>query len=104
MPVKSPPRERPLIEMLLSAYDCDSWKDASRDWVEERQDSAVEVVATKPDGTPRKLLDITKLRALGWEPSIPLEDGQLSVLRVRPRHRRVTPRLSKVKPWASSIS
>ncbi len=51
MPVKSPPRERPLIEMLLSAYDCDSWKDASRDWVEERQDSAVEVVATKPDGT-----------------------------------------------------
>jgi len=31
--------------------------------------------ATKPDGTPRKLLDITKLRALGWQPTIPLREG-----------------------------
>jgi GDP-L-fucose synthase len=31
--------------------------------------------ATKPDGTPRKLLDVTKLRTLGWKPSIPLRDG-----------------------------
>jgi GDP-L-fucose synthase len=30
---------------------------------------------TKPDGTPRKLLDITKLRRLGWQPAIPLHDG-----------------------------
>jgi GDP-L-fucose synthase len=30
---------------------------------------------TKPDGTPRKLLDITKLRDLGWRPTIPLRDG-----------------------------
>jgi GDP-L-fucose synthase len=29
----------------------------------------------KPDGTPRKLLDITKLRGLGWQPAIPLRDG-----------------------------
>jgi GDP-L-fucose synthase len=31
--------------------------------------------ASKPDGTPRKLLDVTKLLALGWKPSIPLRNG-----------------------------
>ena len=30
---------------------------------------------SKPDGTPRKLLDVTRLRELGWEPSIDLEAG-----------------------------
>jgi GDP-L-fucose synthase len=30
---------------------------------------------SKPDGTPRKILDVGKLRALGWEARIPLREG-----------------------------
>ncbi len=31
--------------------------------------------ATKPDGTPRKLLDVARITALGWRPRIPLREG-----------------------------
>ena len=31
--------------------------------------------SSKPDGTPRKLMDSSRMRALGWEPEIPLEEG-----------------------------
>ena len=30
---------------------------------------------TRPDGTPRKLLDVSRMSALGWQPKIPLEQG-----------------------------
>jgi GDP-L-fucose synthase len=30
---------------------------------------------TKPDGTPRKLLDVSRIRSLGWEAAIGLEEG-----------------------------
>jgi GDP-L-fucose synthase len=30
---------------------------------------------TKPDGSPRKLMDSGRLRALGWQPRIDLEEG-----------------------------
>ena len=36
---------------------------------------------SKPDGTPRKLLDVSRLKSLGWQPSIPLEDGIASTYR-----------------------
>jgi hypothetical protein len=51
MPVKSEPKERPLILMLLSACDTGAWQQALLDWVEEKADGAVEVIATRPDGT-----------------------------------------------------
>jgi GDP-L-fucose synthase len=31
--------------------------------------------ATKPDGTPRKVLDVSRVKALGWHPRIRLEQG-----------------------------
>jgi GDP-L-fucose synthase len=31
--------------------------------------------STKPDGTPRKLLDVSRMSALGWAPRIALEEG-----------------------------
>jgi len=35
----------------------------------------IEFDPTKPDGTPRKLMDSTRLRSLGWEPKIGLKKG-----------------------------
>jgi GDP-L-fucose synthase len=37
--------------------------------------------SSKPDGTPRKLLDTRKINSLGWEPSISLRDGIESTYR-----------------------
>jgi GDP-L-fucose synthase len=31
--------------------------------------------SSKPDGTPRKLLDVSVLRGAGWRPEIPLHAG-----------------------------
>ena len=38
-------------------------------------EGAVEWDASKPDGTPRKLMEVSRLRGLGWAPSVGLEDG-----------------------------
>ena len=31
--------------------------------------------ATKPDGTPRKLMDVGRLNAMGWKASTPMQSG-----------------------------
>lgn len=38
-------------------------------------EGVIEMDGDKPDGTPRKLLDVSKLHQLGWEHSIGLEEG-----------------------------
>ncbi|HYC28234.1 MAG TPA: GDP-L-fucose synthase, partial [Chitinophagaceae bacterium] len=42
-------------------------------------EGAIEQDFSKPDGTPRKLMDVSKLAGLGWKYSIPFEEGIRSV-------------------------
>jgi len=72
---------------LMSLYDSDSWINVGcgsditiadlatliADVVEFR--GTLRFNAQMPDGTPRKLLDTTKLTLLGWHPKIHLEQG-----------------------------
>lgn len=41
-------------------------------------EGTIQTDPTKPDGTPRKLLNTRRMRALGWHPRIPLEQGLLA--------------------------
>ena len=38
-------------------------------------EGTVEFDASKPDGTPRKLIDVSKLHSLGWTHQVEIEDG-----------------------------
>jgi GDP-L-fucose synthase len=40
----------------------------------------IEWDASKPDGTPRKVLDVSRMKALGWKPTITLEEGIASTI------------------------
>jgi GDP-L-fucose synthase len=35
---------------------------------------------SKPNGTPRKVLDVSRIKKLGWKPAIPLEEGIASTI------------------------
>ena len=61
---------------------------------------AISTDPSKPDGTPRKLLDTTKLRELGWRPKIALKQGLVSTYDWFKRDfvpSIPTPRLDRVK-------
>ena len=38
-------------------------------------DGSIEWDASKPDGTPRKLMDSSRLKSTGWKPTMSLEEG-----------------------------
>ena len=40
----------------------------------------IEWDSSKPDGTPRKVLDVSRINALGWKPTITLEEGIASTI------------------------
>ena len=40
----------------------------------------IEWDSAKPDGTPRKVLDVSRIKALGWKPTITLEEGVASTI------------------------
>ena len=40
----------------------------------------IEWDSSKPDGTPRKVLDVSRIKALGWKPTITLEEGVASTI------------------------
>jgi GDP-L-fucose synthase len=40
----------------------------------------IEWDSSKPDGTPRKVLEVSRIRALGWNPTITLDDGIASTI------------------------
>jgi nucleoside-diphosphate-sugar epimerase len=41
----------------------------------------IETDPTRPDGTPRKLMDVSRLAAMGWRARIPLAEGVATTYR-----------------------
>jgi GDP-L-fucose synthase len=76
--------------MLLNTYD--SHETINVGWgedlpIKELAETVADVVGfegeitwdtAKPDGMPRKLLDTSRINALGWKPTITLRDGLAS--------------------------
>lgn len=58
---------------------------------------------TKPDGTPRKLVDISRLRQLGWEPGISLADGLAAVYGWYEKQHKTIPVAAMTPPASTSV-
>jgi len=50
-------------------------------------DGALVQDTSKPDGTPRKLLDVSKINDLGWKANVPLREGIASTYQWFLKHR-----------------
>lgn len=78
---------------LMEKYDVENWINVGWGYdvtIAELAKTIAKVIDFKgslqfndsmPDGTPRKLLDTSRIKALGWSPRIPLEAGLQSVYR-----------------------
>jgi len=40
----------------------------------------IEWDSSKPDGTPKKVLDVSRIKSLGWKPTITLDEGIASTI------------------------
>ena len=74
-------RYQQATEPMLSHINVGTGKDVT---IRELAETIAEIVGfkgdlvfdtSKPDGTPRKLLDVSRLTNLGWQPSIGLKEG-----------------------------
>lgn len=80
-------RYQSITEPMLSHLNVGTGKDVS---IRELAESIQQVVgyqgetvwdSSKPDGSPRKLMDADKLKSLGWQPQVDLEEGLASTYR-----------------------
>ena len=54
--------------------------------------------ASMPDGTPRKLLDVSRLTSLGWSPRIPLREGIASTYAwYKEKHAKNNPQIEQIQ-------
>ena len=75
------------VAVLLAKYDSDSHINIGSGEDVTIKDLATSIAmatgftgeikwdASKPDGTPRKVMDVSRIKALGWKPEISLQDG-----------------------------
>jgi len=58
---------------------------------------------SKPDGTPRKLLDITRLTALGWKSFTPLREGLRTTYQDFLEHQKLAPTAGSTAPGSAGL-